>query len=258
MTGRPSAYASPAEDGSAKGLVNSVVVVTGAFAGAGVLTAISAPGPVIGVVSVASSLVIPVIAAWSVLSRRPPRVTSADRITLLRMALIGVLTAALVLTLASALPSRTWTVLLLASLAAVLDAVDGWAARRAGMDSAAGARLDEESDAAALLVLTALLAMTVGWWVLLIGLMRYLFVAGSLIRRRWRQHLPHSGFRRYVAAGQATAVVTGLAPVVPIPLAAALAAAALTALLASFGRDILLLERSGGSDSSGHHPETGL
>lgn len=256
MTGRPSAYVSPAGGGSARSIAGSVAMVAGAFAGAGVLTAIFAPGPAVGAVSVVSSLVIPVTAAWSVLSRRPRHVTPADLVTLLRVSLIGILTAALVLTIADALPSRSWTILILASLAAALDAVDGWVARRAGTAGPAGARLDEESDAAALLVFSALLAMTVGWWVLLIGLMRYLFAAGSLIRRTWRQPLPHSGFRRYVAAGQATAVVVGLGPVTPVPLATALAAAAMAALLISFGRDILFLEGSGGWDSSERHTQT--
>lgn len=248
MTGQPSAHASPTEGGPARGVLSAALMVAGAFAGAAVLTTGSAAGPAVGVASVAASLVIPLIAAWSVLSRRPRIVSPADHVTLLRVALIGVLTAALVLAAADALPARTWTVLILASLAAVLDAVDGWVARRTGTTSASGSRLDEESDAAALLVLSALLAMTVGWWVLLIGLMRYLFIAGSRIRRIWRRPLPHSGIRRYVAAAQAATVVVGLGPVVPVPLAAALAAAALAALLVSFGRDIWWLEGAGDSD----------
>ncbi|TLP98612.1 CDP-alcohol phosphatidyltransferase family protein [Nesterenkonia salmonea] len=253
MTGRPVVPASGEQGGAPTGRVDSVLTVICAVAGAYVLTALYSPSLWAGVVSVASSSVIPVIAAVSVMRRRPPMITPADRVTLLRVALIGMLTGALVLTAVGALPVRTWTVLILASLAAVLDAVDGWVARHAGRGTAAGARLDGEADAAALLVLSALLAMTVGWWVLLIGLMRYLFVAGSLFRRSWRRRLPYSGFRRVVAACQATAVVVGLGPVVPIPVAGALAATALAALVLSFGRDILLLERVGRSAGSTPH-----
>ncbi len=108
-----------------------------------------------------------------------------------------------------------------------------------------GARLDAESDAAALLVLSGLLSLTVGWWVLAIGLTRYAFAVGTWLRPHWRRTLPYSGFRRTAAALQATAVVIGLGPVVPPGLAAALAGGALTLLLISFGRDIFLLERDG-------------
>lgn len=255
MTSRPSAPASAGKGGASTGRVDSVLTVVFAVAGAFLLTVMSEPSPSVGAVSVASSSLIPVIAAWSVMRRSPQMITPADRVTLLRVALIGILTAALVLTIAQALPSRTWTVLIVAALAAVLDAVDGWVARHAGRGTVAGARLDGEADAAALLVLSALLAMTVGWWVLLIGLMRYLFVGGSLIRRSWRRSLPYSGFRRVVAAWQAIAVVVSLGPVVPVPIAGALAATALAALLSSFGRDILLLERTGRSRGETSHPE---
>lgn len=175
--------------------------------------------------------------------RRPPFITPADRVTLVRAALIGMLTGALALTVVGAMPSRAWTVVFIAAVAAVLDGVDGWVARRGGRGTTAGARLDGEADAAALLVLSALLTMTVGWWVLLIGLMRYLFMVGSLVRPSWRKDLPHSDFRRSVGAFQAVAMVMSLVPAVPVPVAAALAATALVALMVSFGRDIVFQER---------------
>lgn len=255
MTGRPAEHASSETSGRPSGRVDSVVTVAVAITGAWILTALQDPVPSTAAVSVASAAVIPLFAARSVLRRQPSVITSADRVTLLRVALAGVLTSALILAFTEAMPSRTWTVLILASAAALLDAVDGWVARRAGTGTSAGARFDAEADAAALLVLSALLAMTVGWWVLLIGLMRYLFVAASFIRPRWRQSRSYSTFRRAVAAAQATVVVVGLAPVVPVPLAAGLAGAALAALVISFGRDILLLE--GASRFGGSGPGTG-
>ncbi|WP_158583116.1 CDP-alcohol phosphatidyltransferase family protein [Nesterenkonia natronophila] len=256
MSRGPSAAASAAEGRAPTGRLDAVVTLAGAVGGASLLIALFPSGALVSGMSVAASLVVPVIAGWSVLRRRPRMITSADRVTLVRVALIGVLTAALVLTIAGALPLRTWTVLVVATLATALDAVDGWVARRADRGTAAGARLDSETDAAALLVLSALLALTVGWWVLLIGMMRYLFVLGSVIRRPWRQTLPYSGFRRVVAAVQATVVVVGLGPVVPVSLAAMFAGSALAALLCSFGRDILLLEQTHRSAGSGRDHES--
>lgn len=229
------------------------VLVTPVLGAAG-LAALSSPGPVWGTVSAVSAVVIPLVALCSVWRRRPDSITAADRVTLLRVALIGVLSAALVLAAAGVLPPRSWVVLIVAALAALLDAVDGWVARRFGSATAAGARLDGESDAAALLVLSALLAMTVGWWVVLIGLMRYLFAAASVLRPPWRQPLEYSAFRRGVAGYQACAMVVGLTPVVPVVVATAIGASALAALLVSFGRDVRTLERSAASSQRRRAP----
>lgn len=215
----------------------------GAAAAALWLSSHHTDNPLITALSVAASVLVPAVAGQSLVRRRREPVTAADRITLLRAALTGVLGAAFVLILAAELPSRTWTVLVLAALATTLDAVDGWVARRTEHSTQAGARFDAETDAATLLVLSALLAVTLGWWVLLIGLMRYAFLAVAQFRPLWRQDLPYSLFRRVVAAVQAVAVVVGLGPIVPLPLATALAAAALSALVLSFVRDVLKLER---------------
>ena len=245
MTSKPAASAG-AHEGSADG-TEAVGVLTAAALGSWGLSALCAAGAGVTALSVASSLVIPAVAATSML-RRTERITSADRVTLVRVALTGVLTAALVLTSLDELPARTWTVLIAALVATVLDAVDGWVARHVGTSTEAGARFDAEADAATLLVLSGLLAMTVGWWVLLIGLMRYLFLAVSLIRPVWQRPSTFSRFRKAVAGFQATALVVGLAPVVPVVLATGLAAAALGALLLSFGRDVFALEREARTD----------
>lgn len=233
--------------GAESGRAEALGVLTAAALGSWGLSALCAAGPAATGLSVASSLVIPAVAAQSML-RRTRRITGADRVTLVRVALTGVLTAALVLTSMDELAARTWTVLIAAVVATGLDAVDGWVARHVGTSTQAGARFDAEADAAALLVLSGLLAMTVGWWVLLIGLMRYLFLAVSLIRPVWQSPSTFSRFRRAVAGFQAAALVIGLAPVVPVVAAAALAAGALGALLLSFGRDVVALERAARTD----------
>ena len=61
----------------------------------------------------------------------------------------------------------------------VLDAVDGYVARRTATVSAFGARFDMETDAFLILVLSACVAGQWGWWVLVLGLARYLFVAAG-------------------------------------------------------------------------------
>ena len=52
---------------------------------------------------------------------------------------------------------RAWGVVVLATVAALLDAVDGWLARREQIASAFGARFDMETDAFLILVLSLLL-----------------------------------------------------------------------------------------------------
>jgi len=74
-----------------------------------------------------------------------------------------------------------WAAGWVAGVIAALDGVDGWLARRSGTNSAFGARFDMETDAAFLMVMCilALRYGKAGAWVLAIGLMRYLFVAGG-------------------------------------------------------------------------------
>ena len=65
----------------------------------------------------------------------------------------------------------------LATIALILDGVDGQVARRTNTVTALGARFDMEVDTFLLLVLSAHIAPALGVWVLAIGLMRYAWVA---------------------------------------------------------------------------------
>jgi phosphatidylglycerophosphate synthase len=223
-------------------LTAAVVVAVPLVAVVAWVAAVAPPAPV-AVAAVVVALIVPVVAAIALLRRRPPVVSPADRFTLGRVALTGVVSGATVLVLAGELAPRTWLVAAVVGLALALDAVDGYVARRTGTASAAGARLDMESDAALLMVLSVLVAPTVGWWVLSIGALRYLFVAASWIRPRLRGELAFSQFRRVVAALQGIGLVFALIPIVPVPLAIAVVAVVLALLLVSFGRDIVTLER---------------
>ena len=129
--------------------------------------------------------------------------------------------------------------------ALALDFVDGLVARRTGTSSDAGARLDMEMDAALLLVLSVIATQSLGWWVLAVGGMRYVFVAASWVRPRLAGELPFSSFRRVVAAVQGITLAVALAPVLPLPVARAAVTISLGLLVVSFARDVLWLERGG-------------
>ena len=79
---------------------------------------------------------------------------------------------------------------------------------------------------------------SLGVWVLAIGLMRYAFAAAAVVVPRLRAQLPFSRARKVVAAMQGGLLVVAAAPFVPQPVAAALVAVALVALVWSFGRDV--------------------
>ncbi|MCP3425012.1 CDP-alcohol phosphatidyltransferase family protein [Rothia sp. AR01] len=202
-----------------------------------------APPLRVGLPALGAGLAIVGLAVLSVLRRRPPFTTAADRITLFRVTLAGLCAASTVLMLAGQLPARGWLISVIVSVTLILDAVDGWVARRTGSSTPEGARLDMESDAALLLILSTAAALTLGPWVLAIGLMRYAYVLAARFRRPLRAELPFSQFRRVVAATQGVVLLAVFAPFMPLPLVGASAAAALTLLIASFARDVVLLER---------------
>lgn len=177
--------------------------------------------------------------------RRPRRYGPADTITLVRAALAAVCTCWMVLTVAGVLPPQSWWLLATSVTALVLDGVDGSIARRTGSASTSGGRLDAETDAALILVLSVVAAHVVGWWVLLGGLMRYLFLLGQWLRPRWRAPLLYSQARRTVAATQGGILAGITGPVVPVWLAVLAGVVGLALLLWSFTRDVLVLEAGG-------------
>lgn len=190
-----------------------------------------------------AGLVLPGGVALAVLRRPGRRVGPADLVTLARSVLGGGAATLVLLAIAAGSSPRSWPLLALVVPALLLDAVDGAVARHTGTSSRAGARLDMESDAAFLVVLSAAAAVDLGGWALLVGAMRYAFVAIGRIRPAWRAPLAPSLFRRVVAAIQGAALAVALAPVVPGAVARVAVAAALALLVVSFGRDIAGLER---------------
>jgi phosphatidylglycerophosphate synthase len=165
----------------------------------------------------------------------------ADRVTLARATLVGSVAA---LTLDSFnRPVSVGVLVALAGVALVLDAVDGWVARRTGTVSALGARFDMEIDAFLILVLSVYVARPAGGWVLLIGAMRYAFVAAGWALPWMRGSLPPRYWRKVVAATQGVVLVVATADVLPRTLIAAAVAASLALLVESFGRDVRWLWR---------------
>ncbi|GAU68953.1 putative phosphatidyltransferase [Streptomyces sp. NBRC 110611] len=162
----------------------------------------------------------------------------ANRVTLARAGLVCGVAA---LAASAVAHRRTLTVLsmvVLASVALVMDAVDGRVARRTGSASAVGARFDMEVDAVLILVLSGYVAVSEGAWVLAIGAMRYAFVGAARLLPWLRVPLPVSYARKAVAALQGIILVVVSAGVLPPVAATALLAVALAALVWSFGRDI--------------------
>ncbi|MEO7586587.1 MAG: CDP-alcohol phosphatidyltransferase family protein [Arachnia sp.] len=224
-------------------LLDAAIPVAAAVAMGVVLSALVGAGSIPTAAGTTVGLVIPAAAALSILRRRPPATTTADRITLIRAVLTGGCATLVMLSLVGDLPLRSWPLFALALPAWLLDGVDGWVARRTGTASAAGARLDMETDAALFLVLSFPLCLAVGPWVLGIGAMRYLFLVAGWVRPSLRGSLAFSSFRRVAAGIQGGVLVVALIPAIPAATAAVATALSLVLLLTSFGRDVITLEK---------------
>ena len=135
------------------------------------------------------------------------------------------------------------TLVTLASVALVLDFVDGWIARRTATESALGAKLDGEVDAFLILVLSVEVAPSVGAWVLAIGLARYAFFAAGWVLPWLRAPLPRREWNKTVTASQGVALVIAASGVAPLWVSRVLLAVALAMLVESFGRSVWWLWR---------------
>ncbi len=170
------------------------------------------------------------------------RVGPANVVTLARASMVA-LTACLI-----GEPADVQTAWLAASLAAgctALDGVDGWLARRTGLTSAFGARFDMEVDA--LLIMTL---ATVAWWwdkagfwILLAGAMRYLFVLAGYLWNWMNATLPASRRRKVVCVVQIVGLAAAVSPLLNQAVSTAVAVATLAALTWSFSIDVVWLKR---------------
>lgn len=177
---------------------------------------------------------------YTVPARLPaPGIGPANRVTLFRATLLFPICA---LALHSPMPDPgvRWWVIVVGTVVMVLDAVDGRVARRRGGVTRFGARFDMELDAFLLLTLSVLVWWSgqTGAWVLLIGLLRYFFVAAGWIWRDLTAELPDSFRRKAICVVQGVVLLTCLGPIIPSPVATSIASVALALLVWSFGVDI--------------------
>ncbi len=194
-----------------------------------------------GVVFLPRSLLLFGIAALLVLRGLPAHhpfstLGPANAVTLARAALVALLAGLI----GERAPGAPALAVAIALAVIVLDGVDGWLARRTRMASRFGARFDMETDAVLVAVL-ALLAWQfgkVGAWVLLSGLMRYLFLAAGALIPLLRRPVPSSYRGKSIAVFQMLALVLAVAPFCSAPLATAVAAVALFLLTVSFLLDV--------------------
>ncbi|HSP31340.1 MAG TPA: CDP-alcohol phosphatidyltransferase family protein, partial [Halomonas sp.] len=166
----------------------------------------------------------------------------ANRVTLTRAVLVALVAGALA---ANAFVEAIWQWLAIAVIALLLDGVDGWVARRTQSHSVFGARFDMELDAVLILLLCVGLWQleSLGLWVLLIGGMRYLFVAASWQFAWLSKPLFESFRRKAVCVWQVVALLLALTPLTSHLVASLLALSALLSLMYSFGFDVWWLYR---------------
>lgn len=138
-----------------------------------------------------------------------------------------------------------WTLVLLALATLGLDGADGWVARRSGLQSRFGARLDVEFDVAFALVLALLAwqADKVGLWFVALGLLRPAFLTAGLLIPALRRPLPARFWRKAMAALQMSVQVLLLVPFIQGGVAAMIGASLLAVMLLSFAVDIRWLLR---------------
>ena len=184
------------------------------------------------------------IARWLPADRPGPGIGAANRVTLFRAAL-ALPVLALAVQPGALGVGALWWVIVVSTLAMILDGVDGRIARRTGTASPFGARFDMEFDAALIMALSLLVWASgrAGPWVLLIGLMRYIFVAAAWVVPALNGELPESFRRKVVCVLQGVVLLVALGPIIPAPMATSVAAVGLVTLTYSFAVDVIWLLR---------------
>jgi phosphatidylglycerophosphate synthase len=174
-----------------------------------------------------------------------PAIFPADWVTLTRALLIAGVAGLVADSFGRPMPVAA--LVTLSTVALVLDAVDGQVARRTGTATALGARIDGETDAFLILLLSIAVSRDYGGWVLAIGAARYaLLLAGWLIP--WlAAPLPPRYWRKVVAAVQGIVLTIAVSGLVDRRAGMIAVAAALLLLAESFGRDVIWLYRTGAS-----------
>lgn len=227
---------------------SAVAAVVAGFAGA-IAIAELARGvlPVGGIYAVKAGAIfsIVMIVALGFLPRHHPfaRFGPANQITTMRAMLVALVAA---LIGEPRFPNVATSAAAATVVVSALDGVDGWLARRHQIASSFGARFDMEIDALLILVLAILVTEfeKAGPWVILSGLLRYIFVGAGKYWPQLRAPLFASRRRQAVCVVQILALNLAIVPAIQPPLSAAIAAVALAALAWSFLVDTRWLLRS--------------
>jgi phosphatidylglycerophosphate synthase len=184
----------------------------------------------------------------------------ANWATATRSTLVALVTALIAASFVS--PMSVPLLVVLASIALVLDAVDGWLARRTHSASELGGQFDMEVDAFLLLVLSVYVASALGPWVLAIGLLRYAFVIAGWFLPWMRAQLPPRYWRKVTTAVAGIALTAAASGLLPAWVSMAVVLIALALLLESFGRDVLWLvshrPRATARIAAGHRSRNGV
>jgi phosphatidylglycerophosphate synthase len=195
---------------------------------------------VAGTYSAAALIVVARIAAF----HPHARFGAANVVTLARLVLTCLfagLAAELAFGSESLSVSLAWMFVVVAIFSLALDGLDGYLARRTNLVSPFGSRFDMETDALQILLLSILahLLGKAGAWVLLAGLLRYIYVAAGWVWPALAMPLPASLRRKIICVIQSGALAALLAPVLVPPVSTALAAVALLLLIVSFAQDTI-------------------
>jgi phosphatidylglycerophosphate synthase len=126
----------------------------------------------------------------------------------------------------------------------LIDLIDGYAARRWGQPTRLGEKLDLDLDGRGMLVggVLAVLAGTAGWWYLLVGLARYIYVAAVWVRRRIGLPITeHPNPNSRPLAGLQMGITTALlAPTLHPPFTILISTLTMVPFLANFTYDWLV------------------
>ena len=164
-----------------------------------------------------------------------------DWVTQLRAVLVGGAAALVADSFTGFVPLPLLVVF--ASLTILLDAADGWLARTTRTTSELGARFDMEVDAFLILAMSVYVAPRMGWWVLLLGLARYLFLAANWFLPWLRASSPPRYWSKVVAVVQGVVLTVAAEDVLPRPVVLGALLVALVLLAESFGRQTWWLWR---------------
>jgi phosphatidylglycerophosphate synthase len=174
--------------------------------------------------------------------KAPFRFGAANCVTLLRLIITAIL-ASTIGFLHLIPETGLWWLTALGASGFMLDGVDGWIARSLSLESKFGARFDMEVDAGSILVLSLIVGGLphIGPWVLIAGLLRYVFVAASWPFPSLRAPLPPSFRRKFICVLQISVLILALCPLTSPEVGRSAVAIAVVLLLLSFLRDALQL-----------------